>query len=151
MKTALIAMTILGCDHTATECTYVAAAEQTYETVALCDAASEAEMARHADSAWPMILAVCQAPKPDTDGTLGTLPLDGAGGETATIATATGNQPKASPEEEKPEGLFGHTRALVGKVLPAVRRTADVLATPVHVVTDTYSWAVRRITGPRSN
>ena len=55
-------MTILGCNDGVSQCQYVATAEKTYSSVALCDAATEPVLTRYSNINYPMVIAVCQKP-----------------------------------------------------------------------------------------
>ena len=61
MKAALIVMTIMGCDDSATQCHYIDTVQQSWQTVALCDAQAETQINRHQDKNYPVIVAVCES------------------------------------------------------------------------------------------
>ena len=61
MKAALIVMTIMGCDDSATQCHYIDTVDRQWQTVALCDAQAEAHMSRHQDANYPVIVAFCES------------------------------------------------------------------------------------------
>ena len=61
MKAALIVMTIMGCDDSATQCHYIDTVDRSWQTVALCDAQAETYINRHQDRNYPVIVAVCES------------------------------------------------------------------------------------------
>ena len=61
MRAALIVMTILGCDDSATQCHYIASVDRSWQTVALCDTQTEAQINRYRNSPYPVIVAVCES------------------------------------------------------------------------------------------
>ena len=61
MKAALIVMTIMGCDDSATQCHYIDTVDRSWQTVALCDAQAETYINRHQDKNYPVIVAVCES------------------------------------------------------------------------------------------
>lgn len=75
MKTALVLMTFLGCDDSATDCHYLATSQQRWTSIELCDAVSEKELERYANASYPVVVAVCQTPGEQTPQTAGTQPL----------------------------------------------------------------------------
>ncbi|MCF3639798.1 hypothetical protein LXM94_07420, partial [Rhizobium sp. TRM95111] len=60
MQAALIVMTILGCDDSVTQCHYIDTVNRSWQTVALCDAQSETQIARYQNRSYPVIVAVCE-------------------------------------------------------------------------------------------
>lgn len=61
---ALVIMTILGCDDTATKCNFIATANQQWTTVAACDQDTANILDGYSDAEFPMVIAVCQADEP---------------------------------------------------------------------------------------
>ena len=61
MKSALILMTIMGCDDTATQCHYIETVDHTYATVADCNDETGKRLDALSLKDYPMILAVCEA------------------------------------------------------------------------------------------
>jgi hypothetical protein len=66
MQTALIIMTILGCDDSATQCHFVEMLDQRWATIQACDAEAEARLSGYNNISYPVVVAVCQTPG-DTD------------------------------------------------------------------------------------
>lgn len=127
MKVALILMTILGCDDSGAQCTAVETLPQRYTSVASCDTASQTVLDGYKDIDYPMVVAVCQSP------------------DAGDLALSTGQEPAAQP---KPEGLAAMAQSAVDLVtdsLPTMDGLKTIVETPVHIVTDTYSWVARKI------
>ncbi|PCK77844.1 hypothetical protein [Rhizobium sophoriradicis] len=137
MQAVLIAMTILGCDDSVSQCSYVATVDKRWETVAACDAEAERRLKSYANVHYPSVIAVCEAPK----------------------AVAAAEPPKpapipapvpATPEPvEEPVGkLASFAENIAGQVrahLPSGRDVKETLSKPVHFVSASYSWVVTRI------
>ena len=134
MQAVLIAMTILGCDDSVSQCRYVATVDKRWETVAACDAEAERRLKTYANVSYPSVIAVCEAPK----------------------AVAAAEPPKPAPvppalpeaAEQHPQGLLGFADDIAGRVrdhLPTGRSVKDTLAKPVHFVSASYSWVVTRL------
>ena len=64
MQAVLIAMTILGCNDSVTQCNYVATVGKHFETVAMCDADSERQLKHYSNISYPTVIAVCEPPHP---------------------------------------------------------------------------------------
>ncbi|MBY4606896.1 hypothetical protein K6M90_04330 [Rhizobium sp. 9T] len=132
MQAVLIAMTILGCDDSVTQCSYVATVDKRWETVAACDAEAERRLKAYANVSYPSVIAVCEAPK----------------------AVAAAEPPKPAPipapePVEEPVGkLASFAENIAGQVrahLPSGRDVKETLSKPVHFVSASYSWVVTRI------
>lgn len=136
MKTALIAMTILGCDDAVNECKYVATATEHWVSVELCDAASERILEGYSNAGYPTVVAVCQQPKeePSTE-TASTPP-----------APAPTEQAAALPPEEEHKGLTARAVDRIREALPGTKGIRMVFETPLHVVSDSYAWVAKKIT-----
>jgi hypothetical protein len=142
MKAAFIVMSILGCDDSGGNCLPVASIEQQWQTIAACDAASENHLAKYVNVNYPMVVAVCQTA--DTTA-LSDSEDDVAGFDTASRSIA----PVPKPMDEKAENRAGITSraiALVKDAIPTRQGLKETVTTPVHFVTDTYSWVSRKIT-----
>ncbi|OWV70894.1 hypothetical protein ATY77_15095 [Rhizobium sp. R634] len=136
MQAVLIAMTILGCDDSVTQCNYVATVDKRWESVAACDAEAERRLKTYANVSYPSVIAVCEAPK----------------------ALAAAEPPKPAPlpaagtalePAEEPVGrLAGFAENIAGQVrahLPSGRDVKETLSKPVHFVSTSYSWVVTRL------
>ncbi|SIQ11326.1 hypothetical protein SAMN05880582_101784 [Rhizobium sp. RU20A] len=173
MKTALIVMTILGCDDSVTQCHYVATVERSFTSISECDSRSESEIATHQDKNYPVIVAVCETPDADTASIAG----DAGAGKTATAPATTGEAPLAEGEtipvppegsqaatanvlqdgapltpegQQTPEGqkpLPRRALDMITGVLPSRDQLKSVVTTPVHTLEDGYSWVARRFSG----
>lgn len=132
MHAPFVIMTILGCDHSATDCHYVATIEQRWPTIELCNAASEKKLASFTNVPYPLVVAACQNP-----------------------VTATGpdvaaeDDPEAhadqvlSPAEEQ----FLAQRAMerAGTTLPDTDWLRFVVEKPLNLIEGGYSWVVRKL------
>lgn len=132
MKAALIVMTILGCDDSATQCHYIDTVDRSWQTVALCDAQAETEINRRQNSNYPVIVAVCES-----SGDRVTAGLEKA----APPATVQADEPAA-----KPEGLAARTLDFLKNALPDTAKLKAAVSKPVHSIEDGYAWVVKRFT-----
>ncbi|NKK73090.1 hypothetical protein GFM13_22485 [Rhizobium leguminosarum bv. viciae] len=137
MQAVLIAMTILGCDDSISQCNYVATVDKRWETVAACDAEAERRLKTYMDVNYPSVIAVCEAPK----------------------AVAAAEPPKPAPlpvaapgvavaAPQPAERIAGFAERIAEQVrahLPSGRSVKDTLTKPVHFVSASYSWVVTRL------
>lgn len=137
MQAALIAMTILGCDDGIRDCRYVATEEKHWVSVELCDAESERVLTRYSNVHFPMVVAVCQ---PDP-----ALSPDAAAG--SAVAAAGPDKPQASLPAAEPErqSMGGRALAAIRDVLPDRRDIRMAFEAPLHVITDSYAWAAKKL------
>lgn len=140
MQTALIVMTILGCDDSVTQCHYVATAQEHFVSVALCDAASEKILAGYSGASYPMLVAVCQPPE---DPTTEVAAADPARPAVADPTPLPG--PAATLPEDERQSLAARAVGKIRKVLPNTQDIRMVFETPLHVVADGYSWVAKKI------
>lgn len=133
MQVVLVAMTILGCNDSVTQCNYLTTVEQKWQTVAMCDADSERQLKRYTNVSYPTVIAVCEPPKP-----------------------ASPEAPKAvvesAPTPPVPAETQGRLSALADRVasevrayLPSGSEMKTALASPVHFVSGSYSWVAKRL------
>lgn len=134
MKVALIVMSILGCDDSGTQCTPIATASQRWTSIVACDAASERELEKFTAEKYPMIVAVCQSANADT--------IAEAGDE---ALSDDAEQPDNPAETEAETGIARRAIKLVTNALPSTQGLKNVVEKPLHIVSDTYSWVVRKI------
>ncbi|MDQ0421191.1 hypothetical protein GVN24_02980 [Rhizobium sp. CRIBSB] len=134
MKTALIMMTILGCDDSVSQCEFVETPSERFVSIELCDAASEEILGRYTNIAYPTAVAVCQTPPPEI---------------AAAIAASTQPAPDTSEQQQVEEQ---HNRTLkdmavdaVRQVLPGKAQIKMIFEKPIHVVSDSYSWVAKKI------
>lgn len=165
MQAALIIMTILGCDDTATQCHYVEMRDERWATVQACDDVSEDRLKTYSNLDYPVVVAVCQTPgdtglaevadepaqdlaqleAPDADTSLtSTTPIPKADIPEAEIADLGGNEPAIANVPESEAGVTTRVLNLVKEALPEKARVKALVSQPVHVVTDSYSWVVQR-------
>lgn len=133
MRTALVLMTILGCDDSATDCQHIATLQQRWTSIELCDAESEKQLGNFANASYPVVVAVCQTP-------------DAPQGETAKTETPlpdAATTPSALAQEEE-QTLTQRAITRVRKILPSTEGVKEVLGKPVRMVEDSYSWIARR-------
>lgn len=165
MQTALILMTILGCDDSATQCHYVEMRDERWATVQACDAASEDRLKGYSNLDYPVIVAVCQTPgdtglaevvdepeqdlvataAPDADTSLtSATPIPRADIPEAEIADPDGKEPAVAAASDAEPGMTTRVLNLVKEALPEKASVKALVSEPVHVVTDSYSWVVQR-------
>ncbi|RUM25463.1 hypothetical protein EFQ99_11960 [Rhizobium vallis] len=140
MQAVLIAMTILGCDDSVSQCNYVATVDKRWETVAACDAEAERRLKTYANVSYPSVIAVCEAPKA----------LAAAEPpKPAPLPAATPEVATAVPEPaEEPGRLASFAENIAGQVrahIPSGRDVKETLSKPVHFVSASYSWVVTRL------
>ncbi|MCM2474844.1 hypothetical protein HGO38_15290 [Rhizobium sp. CG5] len=149
MNTALIMMTILGCDDSVSQCHFIAKPEQHYVSVELCDAASEKVLERYSNVNYPMVVAVCQPPDAK-DGLQAAAAPKQADKEPELAAPATALPEAPIPEAPIPEETKRNFAArAVSRIREALPGTSDirmVFETPVHVIADSYSWVAKKLT-----
>lgn len=165
MQAALIIMTILGCDDSATQCHFVDLREERWATVQECDAVSEDRLKSYSNIAYPVVVAVCQTPddtgltevagepkeepigpalaEADTSLTSAT-PIPKAEIPAAEIAEAEDVAPAVAAGPEEAPGMTSRVLTLVKEALPEKARVKALVSQPVHVVTDSYSWVAQR-------
>lgn len=142
MKTALVLMTFLGCDDSATDCHYLATSQQRWTSIELCDAVSEKELERYANASYPVVVAVCQTPDEQTPQTAGNAP----GAQPPAAGAPAGTQQameQVTPKEE--ESLTKRAISRVSRILPSTEGIKHLLGTPVRVVENSYSWIAKRL------
>jgi hypothetical protein len=162
MQAALIIMTILGCDDTATQCHFVEMLDERWATVQACDAGSEDKLRGYSNLNYPVVVAVCQTP-----GDTGLNEIAGEPAEPELTATAQADTslpaaegvpvPKADipPADttlaaetaavaEDTPGMTAKVLNLVRNALPEAASLKALVSEPVHVVTDSYSWVAQR-------
>lgn len=134
MQAVLIAMTILGCDDSVSQCNYVATVDKHWETVVACDAEAEQRLKTYANASYPTVIAVCEAPK----------------SLAAAEPPKPAPQPAAAPDVvEQRDGLGGFVDNIAGRVranLPSGQEVKNTLVKPLHFVSASYSWAAARFT-----
>ena len=165
MQAALIIMTILGCDDSATQCHYVEMRDERWATVQACDAVSEDRLKGYSNLDYPVVVAVCQTPgdaglaevadepeqdlvqtaAPEADTSLtSTTPVPKADIPEAETADLGDNEPAIANVPDAEPGVTTRVLSLVKEALPEKARIKALVSEPVHVVTDSYSWVVQR-------
>lgn len=138
MQAVLIAMTILGCDDSISQCNYVATVDIRWETVAACDAEAERRLKTYVNVNYPSVIAVCEAPKAIAAA---------EPPKPAPVPAAAPEVAVAAPEE--PAGrIAGFAEGIAGQVrahLPSGKSVRDTLTKPLHFVSASYSWVVTRL------
>lgn len=140
MKTALIMMTILGCDDDVKQCKYVETAPERFVSVALCDAATENVLARYTDIPYPTAVAVCQSPTPDQITGIPQTETDYSADSTTAALV-----PVEPPTEGERLSLTNRAMQTIRGVIPDKEDVKMIVQTPFHVVSDSYSWVARKI------
>jgi hypothetical protein len=127
LKSAVVAMTILGCNCEQNTCEYIRTADLQLASVADCQSRMASEI-RKTDAQYPLIVAVCENRwQPASDGTIA------ASAETANPAQS---QPIAPPAE--PTG-FDRIHARYSAIMMSARDgVSDVVSVPA-------SWLDRQI------
>ncbi|SEH90096.1 hypothetical protein SAMN05216228_101183 [Rhizobium tibeticum] len=136
MQAVLVAMTILGCNDSVTQCNYIATVEKQWQSVAMCDADSERQLKHFTNVSYPTVIAVCEPPKPAT-------PPDAP-------KAVVENTPKLPAPAETQGRLSVLADRVAGQVrahLPSGSDMKTVLVSPVHFVSGSYSWVAKRL-GP---
>lgn len=135
MRTALVLMTILGCDDSATDCSYIATIKQRWQTIEQCNAVSEKELGRFINVSYPVVIAVCQDPVV-TEAKAPDAPL----------------KPPQEPHVETPKEVRAEEQSLarraineVESILPTSKGMKNLVRKPVTMVQDGYSWVVKRL------
>ncbi len=140
MKAALIVMTIMGCDDSATQCHYIDTVDRSWQTVALCDAQAETYINRHQNANYPVIVAVCETSGDRMTAEVTEPALDPKPAETATSTEA----PVPVETEQARQGLAARTLAFVKKAIPDAASLKAAVTTPVRYAEGGYSWVVKR-------
>ena len=158
MKTALIIMSILGCDDSGSQCHYVETVEQRFASISDCDAVAPERLNGYGHLAYPTVIAVCE-PLVEPEGTVAAV----SGAAEQADAPETENPaslpahpiPKAdipdprAPEivnmvvDEKP-GLAARVLAKFQKAVQPSETVKAIANAPLHFVSDSYSWVVKR-------
>lgn len=144
MNTALIMMTILGCDDSVSQCHFIAKPEQHYVSVELCDAASEKVLERYSNINYPMVVAVCQPPDAKDGPKVAGAPK--AAEPAPALATPVPPVPEAPIPEETKRTFAARAVSRIREALPGTSDIRMVFETPVHVIADSYSWVAKKLT-----
>ena len=144
MNSALIVMTILGCNDAGTDCHYIATAENRWPSIELCNSVSEQQLSGYANQPYPMLIAVCQKPEAAE---IANAPVPRARPETPPPAPA--GQPAATPAQEpvtqqEKETLAGRAIQRVKTVLPTTEGVKTLMTSPVRLVENGYSWVAKK-------
>lgn len=140
MKTAMIVMTILGCDDGMSQCHYISTVNGAWQTVAICDQQSEKQLSGFSNSNYPVIVAVCETAR--SDASITEMP------ETAVTAeTPAAVQPLPAPETEgdnRPT-LPARAKAFLSGVYSDAEKLKTLVTRPVRYLGDGYSWVARKL------
>jgi hypothetical protein len=143
MNSALIIMTILGCNDAGTDCHYIATVNQRWPTIEMCDSVSEKQLPSYTNAPYPVLIAVCQNPETIA----GATPTPT---EKPATAPATADVPQApipvdqDVSQQEKETLAGRAIQRVRNVLPTTEGVKTLMNKPVRLVEDGYSWVARR-------
>ena len=137
MRTAMVIMTILGCDDSATDCQYVATLNQRWPSIELCNAVSEKELSAFSNISYPVVIAVCQDPTIATASTTG---------------PAKSNDLAAKPPVQTQEQARQEERSMADKamdrvktMLPTRDNVESLFKGPVRMMESGYSWVAHRL------
>lgn len=144
MNSALIVMTILGCNDAGTDCHYIATAENRWPSIEMCNSVSEQQLSGYANQAYPMLIAVCQKPEATE---IAKAPVPQSRPETAMPAPSA--EPAATPAPEpvtqqEKETLAGRAIQRVKTVLPTTEGVETLMTSPVRLVENGYSWVAKK-------
>jgi hypothetical protein len=137
MRTAMVMMTILGCDDSATDCRYVATLEQRWPTLELCNAVSDKELAAFANISYPVVIAVCQDPTVVKAQT----PVPPQKPAVLSPVEPTTPEEQRAQEQNLAQQALGRVR----NVLPSRESVRNLVQSPVRLVEDGYSWVARKL------
>ena len=140
MKAALIVMTIMGCDDSATQCHYIDTVDRSWQTVALCDAQAETYINRHQDKNYPVIVAVCESSGDRMTADVAEPAPEAKPAEAATQAEI----PVPAETAEARQGLAARTLNFVKKAIPDTAALKAAVTKPVRYAEDGYSWVIKR-------
>ncbi|TDH36170.1 hypothetical protein E2A64_12855 [Pseudohoeflea suaedae] len=153
MQAAIIAMMILGCDDSATQCHYLDQSAKRWQTVSACDAETEERLKAYSDHRYPVIIAICQPPT-DPNELIAEATgeeADGAGGVAPRVNEPKAEQdlaedgPPANHEEARDEsGITATVLRQIRSALPEKESVKDVVTAPIRFAGEGYSWVVRR-------
>ena len=160
MQAALIIMTILGCDDTATQCHFVEMIDERWATVQACDAVSEDRLKTYSNIDYPVVVAVCQTPgdaglgelagEPATPGAVATAAPEIAPPASDTPVPKVDIPAAATPDNAQSaqtatdSGFAARVLQRFKDALPEAKDLKALVSEPVRVVTDSYSWVAKR-------
>jgi hypothetical protein len=137
MQAALIMMTILGCDDSATDCRYIATLNQRWPTIEMCDAVSEKQLQSYINVSYPVVVAVCQDPRRTQDTAQATAPLP---------SPAPLKAPETAAEERAEEQTLAQQAiARARTILPTGERMRSLVQSPLRMAEDGYSWVIKKL------
>ncbi|OHV85293.1 hypothetical protein [Ensifer sp. LCM 4579] len=148
MKTALIVMTILGCDDNVSQCHYISTVNGSWPSIAQCDTESQKELPKFSNKNYPVVVAVCETSGHDMVTSIEPGPEIAPSATPQATATPLPAVPQevATPpttEEARP-GLPKRALAWLGGAVPDRERLKAIVTAPVHYMEDGYSWVARR-------
>jgi hypothetical protein len=130
MQSAVIIMSILGCDVSGSNCTHLETLERRWPTLALCDVASSAELNRRMDYIYPVLVSVCETPEAfDTV----------EDGHEGAMIDANGKLLMQIPGETETAERTSHSvKTRLGQSQEA--DTFDIVKTPLRMIKGTWHW-----------
>ncbi|MCV3737525.1 hypothetical protein OCK02_15015 [Rhizobium sp. TRM96647] len=149
MKAALIVMTILGCDDSVTQCHYIDTVDSTWQSVALCDTQSEAQMTRYQNANYPVVVAVCESRSDQQNAGVPEAPAPQPGAQadalpSPAVEPAVPAPPEPSQSAAKEGGVTARTIAMLRRNLPDAGAIRNTVTKPFRYAEDGYSWVVRK-------
>ena len=146
MKAALIVMTIMGCDDSATQCHYIETVDRSWQTVALCDAQAETWINKNQDKNYPVIVAVCETSDKQMAKAEAPIPSTNAELPVTTPQAQADAIPTPPVSEAQQPSLPRRTLALVTGAMPDTAKLREAITRPVHTIEGGYSWVARKFT-----
>ena len=147
MSAALIVVTILGCDDGLTRCQYIDTSPDTYQTIALCDEALEADLNHYKYSEYASVVGVCRSQDEPVEAAMGGITVTGIPEFQAKLV----EEPQPAGNEATPRQgnrLVIMTNATLEKaasILPERDQVRAVAVAPVNAVKGGYVWVRRRL------
>lgn len=142
MNSALIVMTILGCNDAGTDCHYIATAENRWPSIEMCNSVSEQQLSGYANQPYPMLIAVCQKPEAAE---IANAPVPQSRPEMP--APSVQQAPTLAQEpvtQQEKETLAGRAIQRVKTVLPTTEGVKTLMTSPVRLVENGYSWVAKK-------
>jgi hypothetical protein len=130
MQSAVIIMSILGCDASGSNCTHLETLEKRWPTLALCDVAASGELNRRIDYIYPVIVSICETPEA----------FDAVeDGHEGAMVDANGKLlMQGSNEAESEERTSRSIKTRLGQTQEA--NGFDIIKTPERLIKGTWRW-----------
>lgn len=126
MKTAVIAMTVIGCDCDAKMCEFIRATPAEWTTAGECEDALKARVVKDRDAGYPLILAICRSTV-ESPVELSELSIEAPVAAAGTRSPGEGQDHEARSILVRASDGYVVARNSVGKTLGAVRNAGSWL------------------------